>query len=323
MDKNIIKISVLLPVFNAAKTLKEAIKSILEQTYTNFELIIINDGSSDNSSEIIKLFDDNRIIYIENTENKGLIYTLNKGIAVSQGKYIARMDADDIAINTRLEKQYNFLEKHTNIDLLGTGRIIFGENIKRKKQCFPENDLDIKAYQYMACPIIHPSVMIRRETLIKNNLRYNLQYRHMEDYKLWYDILKVGKAANLKEALIYYRVSKEQISTKYQIEQSERNKKFRRQIIEDFISKNLESGLDIYNISTINRLYQNKWDNIGLQKCAATIIFILLISSRKKLEILYFFIKRKIWKLPYFSWKFSCAFLINIIGFKPLKHLTI
>ena len=105
-------VSILMPVYNSEKYLREAIKSILNQTFTNFELIIINDGSTDNSLKIIKSFKDNRIKIIKNKGNLGLIKTLNKGIDLAQGKYIARMDADDIAMPKRLEKQIAFFNEN-------------------------------------------------------------------------------------------------------------------------------------------------------------------------------------------------------------------
>ena len=129
---NDIKVSVILPVFNAEKTLKTAIDSILEQTYKNFELIIINDGSNDLSEAIIKEYKDHRLKYFINEVNKGLIYTLNKAVSLCKGEYIARMDSDDISAKNRLETQVRYLTLHPDILAVGTARSIFGENVKRK-----------------------------------------------------------------------------------------------------------------------------------------------------------------------------------------------
>ena len=119
-------ISIVMPVYNCENYLHEAIKSILEQTYTDFEFIIINDGSEDNSEDIILSYADPRIIYIKNDKNMKIVKTLNKGISLSRGKYIARMDADDICYRDRLEKQLSFMEKHKDIDLCGSYAQNFG-----------------------------------------------------------------------------------------------------------------------------------------------------------------------------------------------------
>ena len=123
-------VTVLMPVYNAEKYLAEAINSILNQTFTNYELLIINDGSTDKSEEIILKYSDKRIRYIKNDKNIRLVATLNKGIELAKGKYIARMDADDISVPTRLEKQITLLENNEDIGVCGSFLYVFGENIR-------------------------------------------------------------------------------------------------------------------------------------------------------------------------------------------------
>ena len=122
------KISVLMPAYNAEKYIGEAIESILNQTYKDFEFIIINDGSIDRTEDIILSYDDPRIIYLKNKENSGIVASLNNGLKQAKGQYVARMDADDISLPTRFEKQLQYMESNQHIFVLGTSLILFGEN---------------------------------------------------------------------------------------------------------------------------------------------------------------------------------------------------
>ena len=123
------KISVVMPAYNAEKYIGEAIESILNQTFKDFEFIIINDGSVDHTKEIIREYNDPRIVLLENDKNRGIVLSLNKGLDAATGKYIARMDADDIALKNRFERQVEYLDEHKDIGVLGTGICTFGEKI--------------------------------------------------------------------------------------------------------------------------------------------------------------------------------------------------
>jgi len=150
-------ISVVLSVYNAEKYLVEAIKSILNQTFKDFEFIIINDGSTDKSLEIIESYqkEDERIILISR-ENKGLIASLNEGIEKAKGKYIVRMDADDISLSTRFEEQVKIMEENQNIGLCGTSVIVFGNNIKNDVWKLSKDDKTIKTELLFSSPLFHP-----------------------------------------------------------------------------------------------------------------------------------------------------------------------
>lgn len=205
-------VSVILPVYNAESTVARAIKSILNQTYKNLEIIIINDGSTDTSLEIIEsvVKGDERVKIISR-ENKGLIETLNEGIRISHGKLIAREDADDYSDLDRIRQQVAYMSKFPEVVLLGTNNKHFGK-INTKK-IFPEFHSEAKAWLLFSPPVAHPSVMLRKSFLINHKLFYNADYIHCEDYALWLDIVKKGgEISNIQRVLHHYHVSDNQIS---------------------------------------------------------------------------------------------------------------
>jgi len=204
-------VSVIMPVYNGGLYLNEAIQSILKQTYSDFEYIIINDGSTDNSEEIILYYHDPRIVYVKNEQNLGLIQTLNKGITLVKGKYIARMDCDDISLPTRFEKQINFLEENKDYGLCGSQYCKL-KNRKLKRKRIPCSDGIIKAQLLFSCPIAHPTVMLRTDVLVNNKLKYSNDFPSSEDYHLWTEFAKVTKLANLTAVLLYYRIHGNQIT---------------------------------------------------------------------------------------------------------------
>jgi glycosyltransferase involved in cell wall biosynthesis len=228
------EISVVMSVYNGEKYLDEAIESILNQTYTNFEFIIINDGSKDRSLKIIEYYKnkDERIVIISR-ENKGLIASLNEGIERAKGKYIARMDADDISLPTRFEEQVNYMESN-DVVLCGTFIELFGTESKVRK--YPVSDSDIRSFFIFRSPFAHPSVMM--DAKIVKSIKYNKDFIHAEDYKLWAEFLQHGKAVNIAKVLLKYRVTAEQITSKYGDISVETSKKVRREYINDFFIKN-------------------------------------------------------------------------------------
>src|SRR4051794_15571169 len=173
------KITVLMPVYNAAEYIRETIDSVLSQSFTDFEFLIINDGSTDQSEEIIKSYSDPRIRLINNEKNMRLIATLNKGIELAKGEYIARMDADDICLPTRLEKQYKVMEDNKDIALCGTGIKMMGK--KFFQPLVISNSNTIKNVMRAFNVFFHPTVMFRKSILIEQNYRYDPNYLHAED----------------------------------------------------------------------------------------------------------------------------------------------
>jgi glycosyltransferase involved in cell wall biosynthesis len=241
------QISVILPVYNGQLYLKEAIESILNQSYANFELIIINDGSIDDSEKLIQSYKDERIVYIKNDINIGLIETLNKGLIFSKGKYIARMDADDISLPNRLEKQVCFLEENPAFGLLGTGYSIFGG--KEEEVHYPSEHEKLKIACLSYNPFCHPSVMIRKAVLDEFNLKFQKEYIHAEEYKLWTEILSVTKCHNLKEILLKYRFHSSQISQVHLVKQLEITQKIQIEYL-----KNAGFSLTDKNLKVLNFL---------------------------------------------------------------------
>ncbi|SBV94381.1 conserved hypothetical protein [uncultured Dysgonomonas sp.] len=199
-------ISVILPVYNAERYLYDSINSILNQTYADFELIVINDGSTDASKEIINKIDDSRLVYIENEKNLGLIETLNKGLYLAKGKYIARMDADDISMPNRFEVQVNFLERNNGYIICSANRIAFSEECDKKHiSKLPIDDLAIRLHSIFSTPFTHPCTMFLKDVIIKNELHYDSEYKYAEDYEFWINVLKYGKGYNIIQPLLYYR----------------------------------------------------------------------------------------------------------------------
>jgi len=198
-------ISVIMPVYNSEIYLEEAINSILNQTHKNFEFIIINNGSTDNSLSIIKKFKekDKRIILIER-KNRSLIESLNDGLSKSKGQYIARMDSDDISLPSRLAKQFSFMENNKSIGVCGTWIEIIDSENKNKVKKFPQDDQSLKTTLLFSVPFPHPSVMIRASA-IKEKFEYTLSYDSIEDYKLWWDMSKTTTYSTLPEILLKYR----------------------------------------------------------------------------------------------------------------------
>ena len=211
MHNNNPVISVVMPVYNCEEYIYLSIKSILEQSYSNFELIVINDGSTDGTLKILENFSDNRIrIFSQN--NMGISKSLNKGIRISQGKFIARHDADDISENKRLEKQLQYMRLNPNIALLGTwSKIIINNKFSRKNLIHPRTDEDCKIGLLFDNCFSHGSILIKKSTLIKVGF-YNENIIGAEDYELWSRIAKKFKVANIPEFLHYYRVHKSSVS---------------------------------------------------------------------------------------------------------------
>jgi glycosyltransferase involved in cell wall biosynthesis len=216
-------VSVIISTYNDKNTLLHAINSVLNQTYKDFELILINDGSTDCSLNIIKeyLEKDNRIILI-NKENSGLTKSLNIGLKKAKGKYIARIDADDIWKLTKLEKQIKFLEKNQNYGLIGTaydeideyGNIIY----KKQRTLLLLNDKDIKKNIVKFNPFFHSSVVFRKE-ILSNIGFYNESFKYTQDYEFWIRIISSYKVINLDEILASRRYSENMISIKKEKEQ--------------------------------------------------------------------------------------------------------
>ena len=208
-------VSVILPAYNCEKYIGKAIESVLQQTFTDFELIIINDGSTDKTEARIHQFADPRIIYLQNPENKGLIYTLNRAIEVAKGNYIARMDSDDICVQERLVKQKEYLDQHPETAMVATTINFIDANGNDNGMWPLDRKMISPALIRSKMPfencIAHPSIMIRADILKK--LKYNPRQVNIEDYDLWLRMLNRGHViGKINQPLLWYRMHDDSIT---------------------------------------------------------------------------------------------------------------
>ena len=208
-------VSVVTPVYNREKYLVECIESILSQTYENFEFIIINDNSSDSTANIIKDYSlqDSRIKLLENDKNIGATLSFNRGFGIAQGKYIARMDSDDISLSDRLKNQVNIFESWHDLEVLGTGAILIDHNAKEiGRRQFPSDFKRIKSILNTGVPVFDPSVMMRTSTL-KETMGFDNRLAPADDYHLWLTLFKKKKIiSNIDNYLIKYRLHDSNLS---------------------------------------------------------------------------------------------------------------
>jgi glycosyltransferase involved in cell wall biosynthesis len=288
-------ITVLMPVYKGATYLNEAIESILNQSYTNFEFLIINDGSPDNSEEIILSYTDNRIRYIKNEQNMGLIATLNKGIKLAKGEYIARMDQDDISLPDRFHKQIEFMEQHPEVGICGSYVEEFGIDPAIVK--FPETHDEIVASLLFYSPISHPASIWRTNIFSTYSLQFNKDFVQAEDYKLWTDASTYVRLYNFPQVLLNYRRHPLQDGYKSLETNIKSTKRVKLEFLERLIKfenageldevQNILSGKPAYNTNTIKviskicqankqkavfnqkileRKFANSWKNAFLKK---------------------------------------------------------
>jgi glycosyltransferase involved in cell wall biosynthesis len=210
------KISVVMPAYNAEKYISDAIRSILDQSFPDFEFIIINDGSTDKTSAIIQTYvkKDSRIRVITHKDNQGLIAVLNIGFRLAKGKYIARMDADDISLPDRFLKQYRYLEEHPQVVIIGSLVAYIDEESRVCRiDNFLLNDREIRTEISLRNQFCHGAVMIRRDVVSKKHELYDKTAVHYEDYDYWPRVLQHGQGVNVPEVLYYYRRSSTSITS--------------------------------------------------------------------------------------------------------------
>lgn len=217
--KNIInypEISVLLPVYNAEKYLSDCLESLLRQTFYNFEVIAINDASTDKSLSILKQYAerDKRIKVFSNESNLKIVATLNKGLELASAPLIARMDSDDVAFPLRLELQYKFMKKHPDVSICGTAVQILGTD---EIWPVPEFDAEIRAVMPFNSPILHPTVIYKKTTILNHN-KYQNNFLYAEDYDLWHRLSrdKTVIFSNINKPLLHYRITYSEKSPIYE-----------------------------------------------------------------------------------------------------------
>ncbi len=207
------KISVLMSVYNGQRYLRQAVESILGQTFRDFEFIIVDDGSTDSTGKILAGYDDPRIKCLNNDRNMGLSRSLNRGLDLASGIYIARMDADDVAEPPRLERQKVFLDTNLEIGLCGSNAALIDDGGRDAgKSERPLNDIEIRWRCLTGNPFFHPTVMIRRGVLVDSGLAYDETFETAQDYDLWARVLERTKAANMPERLVRIRAHEHSLS---------------------------------------------------------------------------------------------------------------
>lgn len=221
--------SVLLPNYNNASFLKEAIDSVLNQSFTDFELVIIDDGSTDNSIEIIKSYADSRVILIEKEKNSGIVDSLNLGLKHCNKKYILRMDGDDISVPDRFEKLVTFMEKHPQIGVCSSSLQLFGalnevRNVDRGSK-------RLKAGMIHGTTVPHAPCIMRTSILKENNIQYRNDHPHMEDYDLFFRMKNITNFENLKDILYLYRITGSNVTVKNNHTRDDRFRKMYKEVL--------------------------------------------------------------------------------------------
>lgn len=208
-------VTVLMTVYNR-ENVSNTMKSILNQTYENFEFLIVDNASTDRTCDVINSFNDSRIRLVVNEKNMGQTYSLNRGLTLAKGKYIARIDSDDIAMPDRIQKQVEFLENHPDFGLVGSWvRYIDDEDNLTVLMKMPTTDVGLRTMQDIACGMYHPTAMYRTEILRKHNIFYDPDIHMAEDYDMWRKILAYSNGLNLPEVLLYYRKGSQNDSSKH------------------------------------------------------------------------------------------------------------
>jgi len=248
-----VKISVVFPIYNSREYLRESIESVIAQTYQDWELLAINEfGSNDGSSDIVKEYSqhDPRIQLIQNEERLGLAESLNKGIRMAKGEYIARLDADDLAHPNRFKKQVEFMNTHPEVIICGSYQHHFGVETDwiHRPAITPEQ---CKANLLFFCDLCHSTLMLRREAIVTNNLWYDKHFL-AEDFELWTRVARVGEIANIPEVLGEYRwgdgnITKEKVSRLH--EESG-----------NIVARNLEQNLKL-KLDDSEQAYFRNWHN--------------------------------------------------------------
>lgn len=212
MQPDMPSVTVLMPAYNAARYIREAIESVLAQTYTRFEFLIINDGSTDDTEAIIRSYDDPRI-RLYNQENQGVIGALNRGLILAEGEYIARFDADDVCYPERLSVQLDWFAQHPEGVLLGAAADYIDKDGHALFEWQPSSyeQADLANEVYRQCPFDHPTVMYRKEVALRLG-GYPKGAIHFEDHLFWTGFFKEGLVANIARPLIKHRFNPESVT---------------------------------------------------------------------------------------------------------------
>jgi len=243
------RVSVVLCVYNQAAYVAEAIASILGQTLTDLELIVVDDGSTDSSPEVIHRFTDPRIRYVRNERNLGHASSLNRGVALARGRYLAIMDSDDISLPERLARQVDFLDAHPDVAMCGSWVETFGARTEVRR--FPTEPAVLAASLLLSCPFSMPTVMLRREAMLPEGFDpRGLAY----DYAYWVDVANRAPVANLPEVLLKYRLHARQMTVTHRAAQLAGTRLVLRRQLETLLGEVDEAELDALMYVFVNEV---------------------------------------------------------------------
>ena len=333
---NVPRVSVLMPVYNTERYLSDAVDSILTQTFTDYEFIIVDDGSTDSTWEILTRYDDPCIRLVRNENNIGLIGSLNRGLELARGEYIARMDADDISLPERLATQVQYLDSHPEVGVLGSDfQIIDEEGNPRGIKKHPREHGLVKWKLYFNSPFGHSTVMMRRQLVCQVDA-YQPDMRHAEDYDLWRRLSYITRFANLPVVLLKYRMHKTRVSELHWHEQEQNCKRIRQMMLADILdedvpdkeayllgAKKIDSVDDAVSLGRlVYRLYRAvmgkdksimAFDKPFVRKDAASRLFKL---ARPRIRDL------RTWEILLLACSLDPALMLKTITF-PFRRLTI
>ena len=266
-------ISVIMPVFNRQDFVGTAIESILAQTYTDFEFIIFDDGSTDDSLKIIQSYRDPRIRVVSGKGNRKLVPPLNDAMKMARGKYLARMDSDDISLPRRFEHQINFLEKHPDIDVCGSFFRTLG-GVFNFVQTYPIEHNDIKLALMFFCAFANPTTMVRRTAVYQKGIFYDKDFLYAEDYDFWSRMSAFGCTFhNIPKVLLRYRVGHLHIFTEHGGRQQ--------QLTHQIVARNLvDFGLSEKDVQPLLR---DAYTLETLKEAVHVFDMLPMINSRRKL----------------------------------------
>lgn len=289
-------------VFNGSKYLKQSIDSILAQTCQDFEFIIIDDSSTDDSASIVLSYKNDKIRLVKNEVNLGLAASLNKGILLAQGKYIARMDDDDIAYPERFAKQLAFLEENPSVGVLGTYAKFIGDRSGTRKHS--SNNDELKVRSLFSCQFCHPTVMMRKAILLDSGILYNEDFKTAQDYELWSRLLKHTNFASLPEILLDYRFHSKQLSAEKRDLQLQNTYK-----IYDSFYKALKLVYSEDEMQLHKELADFNFDKKGVDLAKTATLFRKFISANEE---------RQLFNQAYFS-KFLSEYMYNLLRSSSLS----
>lgn len=266
------KLSITVPAYNRENYIGPCLESLLNQSFTDFEIIVVNDGSTDKTVEIIESYKDSRIKLYHNEQNRGIVYTRNRGFELSKGEYIAILDSDDISVQGRLQKQVTFLDQNLKVGLVGGFAEVIDENGQSEGKVwfsnFDQKKLNTRLF-FENC-IAQSSVMLRKSAL--PNPAYRSEYPPSEDFDLWVQISRNWEVCNIPEVLIQYRVHSKNISKEENSVQIQNANKILLYQAEELIGEPLTEKEKTCHISLMKNNFDKTDDMIAVHKWAYKII---------------------------------------------------